>query len=387
MRTIRHAFYLALAYLASAPLRTAILVLGTTTALFLPSFTYSAAQRIEEGLLKRATATPVLLGSKGNEFDLTMSALYFRGQVKDKVPYGLRHKVSERDYGAAVPVYVGHSAVGRPVIGTAPEYFDERGLTMSEGRRPALLGEMVAGAGLAQELGLQIGARLRSDLSNLYNIAGSYPVLLEVVGILAPNATADDEVFFCDIKTTWVLDGKLHGHEDITTDNALREASGNLEASPALFLFSEISEETLSSFHLHGNLDEQMVSAIMVFPSSDKARDQLLGDFVLEEDYQAVEPEEVVRTVLGIVLRLRDGLNAYFVLVALSTFSFFLLVLVLSLRLRADELSLMRRIGSSKAVILGMIAAEVLLLTLAAIVGTFFLTLGGMALLEGLLVA
>ncbi len=386
MRTLRHAFFLALSYLASAPFRTAILLLGTTTALFLPSFTWTAADRLESGLLERARSTPVLLGAKGNEFDLTMSALYFRGQVRDPVLYGLRHKVTERDYGIAVPMHVGHSAGGSPLIGTVPEYYEQRGLTVSDGRLPAMIGEITAGSTIAADLNLELGASLRSDLSNLYNIAGSYPVLLKVVGILKPSGTADDEAFFASVETAWMLDGKLHGHEDVNDENALNREGSNLEASPALFVFAEVKAENLAGFHMHGNADLQDVTCILVFPNSDKSRDQLLGDFVLETDHQAVEPEAVVMTVLGIVLRLKEGLSAYFALVAASTASFFLLVLVLSLRLRAEELRLMRRIGSSRATIFGMVAAEVAVLLTASAIGTVGLTWAAVLVLETLLV-
>ena len=85
---IGHALFLATRYLRAHPVRTLVLVLGLAVALFLPAFTFLAAERVEEGLLTRATASPILLGHKGNEFDLTLSALYFDGAVRDPIPAG-----------------------------------------------------------------------------------------------------------------------------------------------------------------------------------------------------------------------------------------------------------------------------------------------------------
>jgi putative ABC transport system permease protein len=383
-----HAVFLAIAYLRSAPVRTGVLILGTTLALFLPTLTWTAAGYIEDELLSRADASPVLLGRKGNEFDLTMSSLYFRGQVRDTVEYGVRDRVLERDYGLAIPLHVVHSAGGAPVVGTSLEYFEQRGLRLADGRKPALLAEAVAGAGVVRDFDLSVGDTVRSDLSNLYNLAGPYPILLQVVGTLEPTGTSDDEAFFVDVKTTWLLDGYLHGHEEVTAETALNtqgeqteqaeQPPSNLEASPAVFMFAEIDTSNRDSFHLHGGAEGMPVSSILVFPKDVRAYDQLLGDFVLDDVYQAVEPSTVITTILGIVLRLRDGLTAYFGLVAFSTACFFVLVLSLSLRLRAAEIRLMKRIGCSRSTIASVVGVEVAIILAASAASTGALTWAGL---------
>ena len=42
---------------------------------------------------------------------------------------------------------------------------------------------------------LTAGDTVRSDFTNLYNIAGAYPILLKVSGVLGPNGTPDDHAF------------------------------------------------------------------------------------------------------------------------------------------------------------------------------------------------
>ncbi len=382
---IGHAVFLAARYLWAHPGRTLVLVLGLSVALFLPAFTLLAAERVEDRLLARAEASPVVIGRKGNEFDLTLAALYFRAGVRDRVPAGVAEAVEARGYGQAVPLHVRHTAGGVPLVGTELAYLEARGLTLAEGRRFALLAEVVAGADVARRFRLSPGDRVRSDLSNLYNIAGSYPLTLEVVGVLAPSGTPDDGALFADVKTAWALDGHLHGHEAVTEDNALPPSDEtapedeNLEATAALFLVDEVSDENRSTFHLHGDPGELPVAAVLVFPPDARARDQLLGDWALHETQQAVQPVEVVRTILGIVLQVRDGLLAWFGLVAVSTGAFFVLVLALSLRLRADELRLVRRLGAARGTVTAMVAAEVLLVALMAGVVATGATLAGLA--------
>jgi len=319
--------------------------------------------------MSRARSSPILLGHKGNEFDLVMNALYFRGQVRDPIPMAARDAVAEMGYGTAIPLNVAYSAGGAPLVGTSLAYFDKRGLTLSEGRMPAILGEAVAGSQVAQDYALQPGDKLRTDLTNLYNLAGSYPLVLNITGILSPSGTPDDEALFSDVKTTWVLDGTIHGHANVTKEDALNpeaEEGENLEATAAVFIVTEIDDSNLGTFHFHGDEGDGKLSSILVFPKDPRANDQLLGDYALEQLYQAVIPERVVSTILGIVLRVRRALELYFGIVATSTAAFFGLVLVLSLRLRRAELLLMRRLGCSRATIALNVLAEIALLLLAA---------------------
>ncbi len=388
MSTLRQAFLLSIQVLRASPGRSTVLVMGLTVALFLPVITWLAGEQIEQRLMARARSTPVLLGHKGNEFDLVMNALYFRGQVRDPIPMRARDRVAAMGYGTAVPLYVAYTAAGAPLVGTSLSYFEVRGLELREGRMPAVLGEAVAGARVAADFDLSPGDKLRTDLTNLYNLAGSYPLVLRITGVLAPSDTPDDDALFTDVKTTWVLDGSIHGHAEVTRADALNpdaEQGENLEATAAVFIVSEIDESNLDSFHLHGEAGEAPLSSVLVFPRDARARDQLLGDYALEERYQAVIPERVVGTILGIVLRVRDGLELYFGLVAGSTAAFFGLVIVLSLRLRRAELRLMRRLGCSRSTVAANVLAEILLLVVSALALTALLSKGVMLWLEHLL--
>ena len=383
---LRDALFLALRYLRSSPGRTAVLIAGTTVAILLPLFTYGAATLVERTLLLRAERSPILIGAKGNEFDLTLSSLYFRGQVRDPIHAAELDRLRQRQYGLSVPLYVAHSASRAPIVGTGLEYFYARRLSVESGRLPAVIGEVAAGSDVARRLRLEVGDEVRSDLRNLYNLAGGYPLLLEVVGILAPTGGPDDEAFFADVKTAWALDGLFHGHEEVTPEQALNpEAAAegeSLEATAALFLFQEISDANRASFHMHGETGAAPLTSILVLPKDRKSHDLLLGDYALEESVQAVEPLQVIRTVLGIVLRAREGLDAFFLILALSTAAFFVLVVSLSLRLRAREIALMRRIGSSRGAVASIVGAEIALVVAAAVALAGFLTWALLAVVE-----
>ena len=383
MRALGNAFFLATHYLRASGRRTAVMVFATSVCVFLPAFTFLAASQIESQLTARGDASPVLIGYKGNEFDLTMSSLYFKGTVDDPVPYALVGELRETGYGVPVPLYVKYSAAGIPLVGTSLAYFEQRGLATTDGRLPGLLGEVVIGATAAQEYHVVPGDRLMTDHRNLYNLAEAYPLVLNVVGVLAPTGTVDDHALFADVKTTWTLEGKIHGHSEVPEELALNagEESANLEASAALFIFNEINADNVGSYHFHGSQDDAPLTAVLVFPGDHRALSQLMGDYAMSPTYQAVRPTEVVETILDIVLRVRDAIQAYFALILASTAAFFGLVMVLSLRLRASEVLLMQRIGCSRGAIALIVGAEVTLIVAASCAVAGGLTAGGLALL------
>ncbi len=358
---------LAWSSLRSTPTRAAVLVAGLGVALFLPAFTGVVLPTMEAAVLARAESTPVLVGSKGDPFDLTLASLYLTGEVAAPVPFGTVASLRDADYGVVAPLYVRHTASGSPIVGTSLAYYGARGLELSDGRLPALLGEVVAGAEAAAAFRLGPGDRVRSDQDNLYDLTGGYPTVLEVVGVLAPTGTADDRAFFADVRTTWVLDGALHGHDAVAAEDAISAQGERIEASAAVMMFQEITPANRASFHLHGDLGALPITAVAVWPTDARRHDQLLGALALDEALVAVRPVEVVREALGIVASVRDALAVYEALLAVSTLAFAALVVSLSLRLRRDELALMRRLGASRLRIAAVVGAEIAVVALGAI--------------------
>lgn len=375
------ALFLALRYLWYSKWRSLVQILALSLTISLPVFSTLAASVLEDSLLERGDDSPILVGAKGNEFELTMNALYFRGRLKETIPYKVQLELEETHFSA--PIYVKHSTNRVPIVGTSLEYFQHRKLQVAFGRNVAVIGELVAGASVAEQMNLSLGDTLRSDQQNLYNISAGYPLVLTVVGILAPSAGPDDDAFFADVKTAWALDGFFHGHDEVTKENAITKEGQdlgeeeNLEASAAIFMFQELSAKNLSSFHMHGSDDELPISGVLVIPEDQRRHDQLLGDFALSEHHQAIRPTVVIEDILSIVLRIQQALWAIFTVLAATTVALLALSLKLSLELRAEELSLMQRIGGSRRTIRQMIAAEIgIVLIVASILATIICVFG-----------
>jgi len=127
-----NALYLAFAYLRYHWARSLVLTLVAALIMFVPIATQILLSTSERTLLARGDSTPLLLGSRGSQLDLTMAALYFSDERP--APILMREVESIWDSGLAIPIPV-HSAFsssGHRIVGTSLDYFDFRGLTLAD---------------------------------------------------------------------------------------------------------------------------------------------------------------------------------------------------------------------------------------------------------------
>jgi putative ABC transport system permease protein len=119
------------------------------------------------------------------------------------------------------------------------------------------VGDAVLGAAVADRLGLEPGDALVSSPENLFDLAGVYPLKMNVVGVLKKSHTSDDLAVFVDLKTAWIIEGLGHGHQDLVksqdTSVILNRTEKNVTANAKLQIYTEISKLNLDSFHFHGD--------------------------------------------------------------------------------------------------------------------------------------
>ncbi|MEM8658436.1 MAG: ABC transporter permease [Pseudomonadota bacterium] len=363
------ALFLAFAYLRHNLGRTAVLTLTLALILFVPVATRLVLEAAERTLTARADATPLMVGARGSALDLMMNGLYFSADRPEPVTMAATERVWDSDLAIAIPLYVRFTAGQQPVVGTTLDYFDFRGLQIAQGRSLATLGEAVLGARAAQTLGLSPGDVLISDPENLFDLTGSYPLEMQIVGILAPTQTADDQAVFVDLNTAWVIEGLGHGHDDvIEQDMAVSVEAGNVTANAALTQFTRITPDNLESFHFHGNAQDYPVSSVIAVPWDARASAILRGRYLApDEQTQIVVPDKVVQGLLGTLFRISRILDAVFIVVGAAAVIAVALAVYLSLKLRAEEVATATRLGCHRFAVARILTAEVFLVTLAAL--------------------
>ena len=211
-----------------------------------------------------------------------------------------------------------------------------------------------------------------TDPENVFDLAGSYPVKLRVMGVLAPARTPDDLAVFVDLKTAWLIEGLAHGHADVTGTNTdanvvLDRTATNVTANAALVEFTEVTPENLAGFHFHGDPDDFPVSAILPIARDEKSATLLRGRYQAPDaTLQILVPRSVVEELLGLVFRIKRFFDANAVLVGAATASFLLLVVLLSLRLRQPEMETLFRLGCARGLTARLVAVELIAITLVS---------------------
>jgi len=366
-----HALFLAWQYLVFNKIRSLTLVACVTLIAVLPLSLEVLLDESERQLLSRAQSTPLLLGARGSALDLVMNALYFDDEVPELISMLAVDELLAMDLAEPVPLYTRFNARGFPIVGTTLDYFDFRGLKLAQGRQMAVLGEIVLGASVAESLNLKPGDNLLSSPQTVFDLAGIYPLKMKVVGVLERSHTPDDLAVFADVKTTWVIEGLGHGHQDVSqvTDETLimQRSENGVVASPKLFQYNEITADNIDSFHFHGDAGEYPLTAVIVIPDDTRSSTILRGRYLEEAGmHQVVLPEKVIDGLLQNIFRIKNVLDAVIVLVGSATLLALVLVFALSLRLRQRELHTIFKLGCSRATITYLLAAEILIIGLIA---------------------
>lgn len=343
-------------YLAFNRLKTITLILCVSLALLLPVLLQFGVSQFEQDLMARAASTPLVAGVKGSRFDLALQSMYFSRADLEPTSMQEVEKIDQTGYALPIPLALRFTAKNYPIVGTTLDYFDFRKLHVARGTSLNRLGDCVIGAHVAEELQLEPGDKLMSDPLNVFDLSGTYPLKMRVVGVLESSGSPDDDAVFVDLKTEWIISGIGHGHQSITAETSkdlvLKQDDENTIANAAVPQFNEVTDENLASFHFHGETDTFPVSAIIVVPRDQKSEVLLLGMYDTgETGIQLIRPTEIVAELMGLVFRVKRLFDMNALLVSISVGLLLVLVFTLSLRLRKRERQTMFQIGCSRSTI------------------------------------
>jgi len=373
--------------------RSTIIVACLTSVVVLPITVGGVLNRYESHLLDRADSTPLLLGARGDRFDLVLKSLYFDPPYERTIQSSDAQRLREESLGTVIPLYVRHRVmamsgdereldpVDAPLVGTNPEYFALRGLSAASGTLPVFVGDLALGAEAASALAVAVGDRLLTRPRRAYDPTGSFQLSMPIVGILESTGTPDDYAVFGDVKTLWVVDGIGHGHDAVAGAPDAPTAESPKNVSPVvrtvrLPQYQEITAENRDSYHFHGATEDFPLTALILVPKGARERTLARGHFQASETRVLLEPGQVIREILGLVLEVKRLFDANMLIVGLSTVMFMVLVMMLSARLRRDEMSTLARLGCPMVTLFWVQAWELVLLLGISVVSATVLGAG-----------
>ena len=380
---MKNALYLAWRSLLWHRGRSITILLSLAITIWLPVTVRLVLDQFRREISERANATPLVLGAKGSRIDLALHALYF-----DTLPpadttmaevESIDELSTENAAAYAIPLHVRYRTQSRPgiegavIVGTSPEYFEFRRLNVAAGQTISLLGDCVVGSTVATKMQLHPGDSILSAPRNAFNLAGDYPLKMKVVGVLAQSHSPDDDAVFTDVRTTWVIDGIGHGHQELNTQTdsqlLLKNDSdtGTVTANAAVLPYTEITANNIDSFHFHGEPASFPLTAILVVPETEKARTQILGRYSSSKaTAQCLKPPEVIEELLSIVFRIEQLAWVCSIAAGIVTCLLLGLVINLSMRLRETEMQTMFRLGCSRTTIAMLHGSEIVILLCSA---------------------
>lgn len=367
--------HLAARYLSRHRARAALLALALGLTLALPLAVNGLMRLAQREMRARAEATPLVLGARGSPLELTLNALYFRRSGVETIPAREAENLRATGLARVLPLYVRFHAQEAPIIGTSLDYFAFRRLRLAQGRMMTRLGDCVVGARLARQRGLRPGSSLASSPEQLFDIAGVYPLKMRVTGVLAESQSPDDDAAFADVKTTWLIEGIAHGHEDVAAAAAaavvLERNEGNVTASNAVRLFTEVTDANAASFHFHGDPGSHPLTAVIALPQDARAQAILLGRHQDAAALQLVRPVEQMDALLLSLFRAERLALLLLVLLGAAVIVITTLVFALSFQMRRREFTTLEEIGVARGALALARTFEVV------IVGTAAATLAG----------
>lgn len=369
---LRGLLYLGTRYLTRHKARTLILVSAFTLVWLLPSLIAMVVGQVETRIRARAGETPFLLGKSGSALELVFNGLYFTKPGIQVLPFREIEAIRDGDLAAAIPIYARFSAGKNRIVGTSIDYFSFRGLEIESGRQLLRLGECVVGAKVAEENGIVVGDSVISSPETLFDLGGVYPLKMKVVGVLADNGTPDDSAVFVDVKTTWIIEGLGHGHDEadqLDPDKLLETdaETGVIRVNAAVEEYNEITEANVANFHFHGDTGDHPVTAAVLIPHGTKEQALLKGAIAANESLQMVSPTEEMDELFATVFSVQRVVLWILFAVGFATILIGVLVFLLSNRLRKDEFRQLTMLGADISTMRALVVYEAVFVILVSL--------------------
>ena len=283
---------------------------------------FNVASQVDEGITSGVRYYSAIIGPAGSNTQLAMNTMYFNESPVGTIPYSVVTSLQQdQRVSKVIPFAMADSYNGYGVVGTTPDYLENKSVSKGEMFEAGATMQAVVGANVAKYCDLKVGDTIHT--SHSASDLDKHAEGITVVGILEETHSSYDNVVFTQLKTLW--DMHDHGeHEE--------HAEGE-------------------EHHVHGTV----CAAIVIAKNPGVAMqlvDEYDGKIITDEDgdnytLQAIEPMSVMRDVLNDA---DDTKYIVFVLCAvilIMNIMIISIITLLNMYHSAKEISLMRLIGIS----------------------------------------
>lgn len=304
---------------------------------------------------------------KGGPLEVVLSTVYYLQPPRGTVPYEiyeeLHHGRFATEVAVAIPVCIGGSYAGFPVVGTVPEMFEEfrylgdrRYEFAPDGRnfKPDAPFEAVIGATVARKAGLKVGDTFRVTHGLAAEGGHEHPDQFTIVGVLKPTGTPNDRAIFVNIQGFW----ELHQHDVGQADQAGRTSDADISEE-------SIAAEEATGDHQHDH-SRELTAVLIKRDWSNSAKALNLPVLINREPgVQSVIPaEEVAKLFEGLLGNIQAVLLIFAVMIVVVAGIGLMVSIYNSMNERKLEIAIMRALGAKRTTVMMVILLESILLSL-----------------------
>lgn len=305
--------------------------------------------------------------AKGSPLEIVLSTVYYLQAPRGTIPYEIYEELSHgrfaTEVAAAIPVCIGGSYAGFPVVGTVPELFEEfrylgdRPYEFEPGGRnfsPDAPFEAVIGATVARRAGLRVGDTFRVTHGLAEQGGHEHPDEFTIVGVLKPTGTPNDRALFVNIEGFW----KLHQHDARHGKASEEEESVNPMDGDG--------DEAPSETEAHDENHRELTAVLVKRDWTNSAKALALPMQVSKEPgVQSVIPtEEVAKLFEGLLGNIQTILLIFAVLIVVVAGIGLMVSIYNSMNERKLEIAIMRALGAKRSTVMAVILLESILLSL-----------------------
>jgi putative ABC transport system permease protein len=310
-------------------------------------------QDVRENFAQAVSGTDLIVGARTGPVQLLLYSVFRIGNATNNIRWTSAQTLAQhRAVAWMVPLSLGDSHRGFPVLGTAPDYFthfkhgDKQPLKLARGKAFEGLYDVVLGAEVARRLNYTLGQRIvlaHGDGAIAANDHADKPFV--VVGILAPTGTPVDRTLHVSLQAIEAL------HADWIAGARLPGMAVNAEQAA------------------QRDLTPRSVTAVLLGLKNRAAVFSVQREVAnfRDEPLLAILPGVALDELWDVVALGERGLQAMSALVAVVSLGGLMAVILAGLNERRRELAILRAVGAGPRQMLWLLALEGGLVTLVGV--------------------
>jgi putative ABC transport system permease protein len=327
-------------YLWARPLGAALNVLLLGLGLASITFLLLVGHQLNKAFDRDLAGIDVVVGAKGSPMQLILAGVFHMdvppGNVKLKAVQALQaNPLVEK----MIPLSLGDSLRGYRIVGTSVDYIDNYQATLAQGALWTAPMQVVAGATVARELGLSVGATFAGS----HGLGGGGHMhgdnMYRVVGVLNAGGSVLDRLLLTDTASVW------HVHED--------HAGGH-------------DDDGKGEMHSQEEEDAREITMALIRYKTPMAAMSFPRMVNTTTDMQAAAPAVEISRLLSMLGLGTEVLRAFAAVLLLTAGLSVFIALWSAVRERRADLALLRMLGAPPAKVAALLLSEALWMALLA---------------------